>query len=117
MCLSEPQAGSSLSDVSTRATLEDESGDPLGARYRLVGRKMWISAGEHEITENIVHLVLARIWLDVALAGAGRSDDAASGRRAAMRYFFAYELPKIGAWLAVVAAREAVCQDMREGWF
>jgi alkylation response protein AidB-like acyl-CoA dehydrogenase len=60
MCLSEPQAGSSLSDVATRAVLEDEH-DPLGPRYRLVGHKMWISAGEHEITENIVHLVLAKI--------------------------------------------------------
>jgi alkylation response protein AidB-like acyl-CoA dehydrogenase len=60
MCLSEPQAGSSLSDVSTRAVLEDEA-DPLGPRYRLTGNKMWISAGEHEITENIIHLVLAKI--------------------------------------------------------
>ena len=60
MCLSEPQAGSSLSDITTRAELEDE-GDALGARYRLTGNKMWISGGEHEITENIVHLVLAKI--------------------------------------------------------
>ena len=63
MCLSEPQAGSSLSDVATRA-LPDGDGfesDPLGARYRLKGNKMWISAGEHELTENIIHLVLAKI--------------------------------------------------------
>ncbi|MFT7772122.1 acyl-CoA dehydrogenase [Roseateles sp.] len=60
MCLSEPQAGSSLSDVATRAELDDES-DPLGPRYRLSGNKMWISGGEHEITENIVHLVLAKV--------------------------------------------------------
>ncbi len=60
MCLSEPQAGSSLSDINTRAELEEE-GDVLGARYRLTGNKMWISGGEHEITENIVHLVLAKI--------------------------------------------------------
>jgi alkylation response protein AidB-like acyl-CoA dehydrogenase len=60
MCLSEPQAGSSLSDVATRAVLDDEY-DELGPRYRLTGHKMWISAGEHEITENIVHLVLAKI--------------------------------------------------------
>ncbi len=60
MCLSEPQAGSSLSDVATRAVLEDET-DELGPRYRLTGNKMWISGGEHEITENIVHLVLAKI--------------------------------------------------------
>ncbi len=63
MCLSEPQAGSSLSDVATRAIPDgaDFESDPLGARYRLRGNKMWISAGEHELTENIVHLVLAKI--------------------------------------------------------
>ncbi|MGQ3115748.1 MAG: acyl-CoA dehydrogenase [Hydrogenophaga sp.] len=63
MCLSEPQAGSSLSDVTTRA-VPDGAGfesDPLGPRYRLKGNKMWISAGEHELTENIIHLVLAKI--------------------------------------------------------
>ncbi|MFO1337248.1 MAG: acyl-CoA dehydrogenase [Burkholderiaceae bacterium] len=63
MCLSEPQAGSSLSDIVTRA-VPDGAGfdaDPLGPRYRLRGNKMWISNGEHELTENIVHLVLAKI--------------------------------------------------------
>ncbi|MFN7727156.1 MAG: acyl-CoA dehydrogenase [Rubrivivax sp.] len=63
MCLSEPQAGSSLSDVATKATPDGEGfeADPLGPRFRLRGNKMWISAGEHEITENIIHLVLAKI--------------------------------------------------------
>ncbi|MFZ2990966.1 acyl-CoA dehydrogenase [Ideonella sp.] len=63
MCLSEPQAGSSLSDIATRAVPDGDAfeADPLGPRYRLVGNKMWISAGEHELTENIVHLVLAKI--------------------------------------------------------
>lgn len=60
MCLSEPQAGSSLSDISTRAELEDAD-DPLGPRYRLRGNKMWISSGEHDLAENIIHLVLAKI--------------------------------------------------------
>jgi butyryl-CoA dehydrogenase len=63
MCLSEPQAGSSLSDIATRAVPDgvDAESDPLGPRYRLTGNKMWISAGEHELTENIIHLVLAKI--------------------------------------------------------
>ncbi|MBW7834435.1 MAG: acyl-CoA dehydrogenase [Simplicispira suum] len=63
MCLSEPQAGSSLSDVATRAVPDGEGheSDPLGPRYRLTGNKMWISSGEHELSENIVHLVLAKI--------------------------------------------------------
>jgi alkylation response protein AidB-like acyl-CoA dehydrogenase len=55
MCLSEPQAGSSLADIVTRAEPQ-----PNGS-YRLFGSKMWISGGDHELTENIVHLVLAKI--------------------------------------------------------
>ena len=63
MCLSEPQAGSSLSDILTRATPDgdDFAQDELGPRYRLTGNKMWISNGEHDLSENIVHLVLAKI--------------------------------------------------------
>ncbi|MEV5767968.1 acyl-CoA dehydrogenase [Micromonospora sp. NPDC052213] len=55
MCLSEPQAGSSLADITTRAEPQDDG------TYRLHGTKMWISGGDHELSENIVHLVLARI--------------------------------------------------------
>ena len=55
MCLSEPQAGSSLSDIRTRAEPQPDG------TYRLFGNKMWISAGEHDLTENIIHLVLAKI--------------------------------------------------------
>ncbi|MCW2725834.1 MAG: acyl-CoA dehydrogenase [Frankiales bacterium] len=55
MCLSEPQAGSSLADVTTRAEPQQDG------TYRLFGNKMWISAGEHDLAENIVHLVLAKI--------------------------------------------------------
>lgn len=61
MCLSEPQAGSSLADIRTRADPNGE--DELGARYRLRGNKMWISGGDHDASENIVHLVLAKIAL------------------------------------------------------
>jgi alkylation response protein AidB-like acyl-CoA dehydrogenase len=55
MCLSEPQAGSSLSDIKTRAMPQPDN------TFRLFGNKMWISGGEHELAENIVHLVLARL--------------------------------------------------------
>ncbi|TKJ16556.1 acyl-CoA dehydrogenase [Blastococcus sp. CCUG 61487] len=55
MALSEPQAGSSLADITTRAEPQDDG------TYRLTGNKMWISGGDHELTENIVHLVLARV--------------------------------------------------------
>lgn len=59
MCLSEPDVGSSLGDITTRAA--HEADDALGARYRLTGAKMWISGGGHDITDQIVHLVLAKI--------------------------------------------------------
>lgn len=59
MCLSEPQAGSSLGDIRTRAVREGE--DSLGIRYRLTGNKMWISGGDQDASENIVHLVLAKV--------------------------------------------------------
>ncbi|HNP62478.1 MAG TPA: acyl-CoA dehydrogenase [Woeseiaceae bacterium] len=59
MCLSETQAGSSLADIRSRAVADGE--DVYGARYRLTGNKMWISGGDQDISENIVHLVLAKI--------------------------------------------------------
>jgi len=63
------------------------------------------------------HTVLAWLWLDVALACYERDDDLAQGKRAALQYFFAFELPKTGPWLAVAAARNPVCREMRDEWF
>ncbi len=55
MCLTEPQAGSDLGLLKTRA-------EPAGGNaYKITGTKIFISAGEHDLTENIVHLVLARL--------------------------------------------------------
>lgn len=55
MCLSEPQAGSSLADIKTKAVPRADG------RYDISGNKMWISGGEHDLSENIVQLVLAKI--------------------------------------------------------
>ncbi len=54
MNLTEPAAGSDLSAVSTKAI-------PNGDHYRITGTKIFITYGEHDLTENIVHLVLARL--------------------------------------------------------
>jgi 3-(methylthio)propanoyl-CoA dehydrogenase len=54
MNLTEPQAGSDLALLRTRAVLE-------GGHYRLFGQKIFITYGEHDLAENIIHLVLARI--------------------------------------------------------
>ena len=55
MCLTEPQAGSSLSDITTKAT-RTENG-----YFNISGQKIFISAGDNHFTENVVHLLLARI--------------------------------------------------------
>ena len=55
MALTEPDVGSSLADLSSKAILADDGS------YRIKGQKMYISGGDQDITENIVHLVLARI--------------------------------------------------------
>ena len=55
MALTEPQAGSSLGDITTRATLHADG------RYRVAGHKIFISGGDHDLTDNVVHLVLARL--------------------------------------------------------
>ncbi len=60
MNLTEPQAGSDLGAIRTRAV-------PDGENYRVFGEKIFITYGDHDFTENIVHLVLARI--DGAPAG------------------------------------------------
>ena len=55
MCLTEPQAGSSLSDITTKATPTQEG------HYKISGQKIFISGGDHQYAENVVHLLLARI--------------------------------------------------------
>ncbi|TVZ56019.1 butyryl-CoA dehydrogenase [Lutibacter sp. Hel_I_33_5] len=55
MCLTEPQAGSSLSDIVTKATPTNEG------YYKILGQKIFISGGDHQYADNFVHLVLARI--------------------------------------------------------
>ena len=54
MCLSEPDSGSSLANIKTKAE------PSVDGTYTVQGTKMWITGGEHELSENIVHLVLAR---------------------------------------------------------
>jgi alkylation response protein AidB-like acyl-CoA dehydrogenase len=54
MCLTEPQAGSDLAAINTRAV-------PDGDHYRVTGQKIFITWGDHQMTDNVVHLVLARL--------------------------------------------------------
>ena len=61
MCLTEPQAGSDVGASRSRAVKQDDG------TYKITGTKIFISAGDHDLTENIIHLVLARV--DGAPAG------------------------------------------------
>jgi alkylation response protein AidB-like acyl-CoA dehydrogenase len=60
MCLTEPHAGTAVGDLKTKAVPKG------GDRYNIKGNKIFISAGDHQLTKNIVHLVLARVEGDPA---------------------------------------------------
>ncbi len=55
MNLSEPQSGSDLNHLTTKAEPQEDG------TYKITGTKIWIGSGEHDLSENIVHLVLARV--------------------------------------------------------
>jgi butyryl-CoA dehydrogenase len=88
-------------------------------------RQAWGTGRPGEALANAVpylqafgHTVLAWIWLDVALKSLGAEAGLADqGRLLAARYFFRYELPKIGAWLKVVESRDMTCADFPEEAF
>jgi hypothetical protein len=85
----------------------------------------WATGDPGEALANAVpfmqafgHVVLAWIWLDVLLVlPADVQDVVTRGRAGAARYFFNYELPRIGAWLQVVASRDRTCADIPEEAF
>ena len=55
MCLTEPQCGTDLGMIRTRAVPNADGS------YSITGTKIWITGGEHDLTDNIVHLVLAKL--------------------------------------------------------
>ena len=59
MCLTEPDAGSDVGALRTKATPDPDSDDPRV--YKIEGTKRFITCGEHDLTDNIIHLVLARV--------------------------------------------------------
>jgi butyryl-CoA dehydrogenase len=115
--------------------LAEPAGALAGALQRLgaATQAAWATGNPEEALANATpylqafgHVVLAWMWLEVALAASAPEAAGAAGPRraalmqgklAAMRYFYAYELPKIDAWLGVVARREPLVREMREEWF
>ena len=114
--------------------LEEHADALAGALQRLAAatRSAWAGGEPEEALANATpylqafgHTVLAWMWLELALAAQAALDarpDAGRGafcrgKLQAARYFLRYELPKIDAWLGVVAARDATCRAMDEAWF
>jgi len=125
-----------MSDTMTRAGqvpgLADHANGLAGAVQQLgaATKSAWATGVPEEALANATpylqafgHVVLAWVWLELGLAthqAAPRTEEEAqrhAGLRAAMQFFHAYELPKIGAWLGVVARREPVCREMQDAWF
>ncbi len=101
-------------------------------KLREATKAAWMTGNPDEALANATpylqafgHVILAWIWLDVALAAARARDEGKVAERPhylrgtlqAARYFFDYELPKIDTWLGVVATRNTTCRDMRDEWF
>jgi hypothetical protein len=140
--LMEGGRGLTLLGERVQATIARANGSPELAGYaQALGRALqhvavateaaWATGNPAEALPNAVpymqafgHVVLAWIWLDVALASITSQEQSATksvasheGRLGAMRYFYVYELPKIGAWLAVVECRDMTCADFPEEYF
>jgi butyryl-CoA dehydrogenase len=84
----------------------------------------WSTGQPQEALANAVpylqafgHLVLAWIWLDVSASCRGEASPKQTGRQAAAKYFYRYELPKIDAWLNVVGGRDMTCANLSEEAF
>ena len=97
-------------------------------KVREVTQQAW-SAGDPARTlanatpylEAFGHVVLAWIWLEQYLAGSRHYSEADTdfyhGKWQACRYFFVHELPKVDAWLDLVAALDTTTLDMKDAWF
>ena len=104
-----------------------EHANALAAALQKIGaatKAAWATGVPEEALANATpylqafgHVVLAWTWLEVGMAAKSAGSALAPGKLAAMRYFFAYELPKIDAWLGVVASRNDVCRTMQDAWF
>jgi butyryl-CoA dehydrogenase len=120
------QRAQSVPELAAHAAALGEALQHLGEATRAA----WSTGNPDEALANATpylqafgHVVIAWIWLDVALCAQGQltagQGDAPSlhGRLAACTYFFHYELPRISAWLKVVETRDATCRTMDEAWF
>ena len=119
-----------IEKASQNPELKDHA-NALGTALKQVSaatQSAWATGKPQDALANAVpymqafgHTVLAWIWLDVAIASqhsnATHSVAASAGIQGATAYFYAYELPKITAWLAVVESRNLLCANLPEEAF
>lgn len=118
------EAFDAVLDICERMARDKFAPISWGARCA-ASKAAWATDNASEALANAVpfmqaagHMVLAWMWLDIACSLLSRGAqvqaqaNADTGRMAAMRYFFHYELPKVGPWLAVVKRRDMTCADM-----
>jgi hypothetical protein len=67
--------------------------------------------------EAFGHLVIAWMWLEQFVAADDRAGDFYEGKRQAARYFFRYELPRIGPQLDLLSGLDRTTLEMRDAWF
>jgi butyryl-CoA dehydrogenase len=136
------QEGAGLAAVARRVEQTIERAHPVAAlsphadalaaalaHLTAATRAAWATGDPEEALANATpylqafgHVVIAWIWLDVAISAqkalaAGADDALVRGLLAACTYFFHYELPRIDAWLRVVETRDDTCRTMAEAWF
>jgi hypothetical protein len=101
--------------------------EPLAARLARVGEvtaTLW-GSGDAELAlanstvylEALGHVVVAWLWLEQVLATGEQTGDFYDGKRSAARFFFHYELPKVGPQLDLLASLDRTTLDVDEAWF
>ncbi|MGB0956128.1 MAG: acyl-CoA dehydrogenase, partial [Panacagrimonas sp.] len=92
-------------------------------RLRQVTQALWAAnnpaltlANSSVYLEAFGHVTLAWIWLQQACAAHGKSSDFHQGKRIAARYFFKYELPRVGPQLDLLASLDSTTLDLQERW-
>jgi butyryl-CoA dehydrogenase len=116
-----------IEQTCVRATAHPEQAAALRetvARIVEVTQKVW-GAGDVALSlanatpylEAVGHTVIAWMWLEQLLAADGKDGDFYEGKRRAAQYFYAWELPKTGPQLDLLASLDRTTLDMEDRWF
>ena len=119
--------GATIARAEKAGGLAAELAPQLHERLRRAGEvtaQVW-SSGDPELAlanataylEAVGHLVIAWLWLEQVLAAGDQEGEFYQGKRAAARFFFRYELPRVGPQLDLLASLDRTTLDMHDSWF